>query len=202
LTFPILRRNPESFILNDAVGRCEVKDLFLKVDGIQNKEQALKWSINAALQRNKVYKSEDHYELREKLKEEWGKLLCEEAQAYKNPSEPISDKQHCAAIARIAGALSAEFNDILAEGRLRFGTSQKALNLFLKYLWALDEIQMPPHCPIDSVVLESAGIAGSWTRCDSAEEYLGWINAIRKRLTLTEWENSTWLRWRMSNSGL
>lgn len=202
MTFRTLRRNPESFILNNAIGRCEVKDLFLKVDGIQNKEQALKWSINASLQRNRVYKNDDHWEVREKLRNEWERLLCKEAQAYENPSDPISDEQHCAAITRIADALSAEFGDILVEGRLRFGTSQKALNLFLKYLWALDQIKMPPHCPIDSVVLESAGIAGSWTRCDSAEEYLGWINAIRKRLTLAEWENSTWLRWRISNSGL
>ena len=179
-----------------------MNNLFLKVDGINSKEQALVWSIKAALQRNKVYKNKEHYERREKLRQEWARLLSKEAQAYKNADHPISDEQHCAAIARIADALSSEFGEILAEGRLRFGTSQKALNLFLKYLWAFHEIQMPPHCPIDSVVLDRAGIAGSWTKCDSAEEYMGWINEIRKRLTLAEWENEIWLRWRISNSDL
>jgi hypothetical protein len=29
---------------------------------------------------------------------------------------------------------------------------------------------------------------------------MGWINAIRKRLTLAEWENEAWLRWRIENS--
>jgi hypothetical protein len=160
------------------------------------------WSINAALQRNKVYKSEEHYDQREELRKQWATLLSKEAQAYESPEQPISDEQHCSAIARIADTLSAQFGEILAGGRLRFGTSQKALNLFLKYLWALNAIQMPPHCPIDSVVLERAGIDGSWTRCDSAEEYMSWINEIRKRLTLTEWEIDVWLRWRIGSSSL
>lgn len=28
-----------------------------------------------------------------------------------------------------------------------------------------------------------------------------WINKIRKRLTLAEWEKEVWLRWRISNPG-
>jgi hypothetical protein len=45
-----------------------MKDLFLKVDGISNKEDALRWSINAAVQRNKVYKSDENYEQREQFR--------------------------------------------------------------------------------------------------------------------------------------
>ena len=179
-----------------------MNDLFLKVDGISNKDQAVTWSVNAALQRNRVYKNEENYSRREQFKVEWRNLLFEEAKAYKNPKEPISDEQHCAAITRIASTLTSKFSDILEGGHLRFGTSQKAFNLYLKYLWALGEIPMPPHCPIDSVVLERAGIGGCWTKSDSREEYMGWINQIRKRLTLAEWENDVWLRWKINESGL
>ena len=133
---------------------------------------------------------------------EWKRLLSEEGDAYRNPKPPISDELHCAAIARIADTLSSKFSEMLRDGRLRFGTSQKAFNLYLKYLWALGEIQTPPHCPIDSVVLERAGLDGSsWTKSDSCEVYMAWVQHIRKHLTLAEWENDVWLRWRLSNAG-
>jgi hypothetical protein len=60
---------------------------------------------------------------------------------------------------------------------------------------------MPPHCPIDRVVLERLGIDACWTKSDSRDEYMEWINEIRKRVQVAEWENEVWLRWRLSNSG-
>lgn len=177
-------------------------DIFLRADRISTEEQAMIWSINAALQRNKVYKNDENYEVRERFRARWAELIREASQAYRKPTMPISDEQHCAAIARISDELSKTFGEYLIGGRLRFGTSQKAFNLFLKYLWALKEAAMPPHCPIDSVVLSKVGIADSWTKCDSCEEYMRWINEIRKRLQLAEWENETWLIWRLNNSVL
>jgi hypothetical protein len=131
-----------------------MKDLFLKVDLIATKEQALTWSINAALQRNKVYKSEENFEIREHFRNEWGKHLIDESGPYREPARLVSDEQHCAVISKISEQLSSKFGQYLDGGRLRFGTSQKAFNLYLKYLWALGEIAMPPHCPVDSVVLK------------------------------------------------
>jgi len=126
-------------------------DFFLKVDKISTEDQAAIWSINAALQRNKVYTSDEDYERRDKFRAEWASLIREESEAYRKPDQFISDEQHCAAIARISDKLSNAFGEYLAGGRLRFGTSQKAFNLYLKYLWALKQAPMPPHCPIDSV---------------------------------------------------
>jgi hypothetical protein len=97
--------------------------------------------------------------------------------------------------------LSSQFGAYLIGGRLRFGTSQKAFNLYLKYLWAMGEAEMPPHCPIDSVVLNRVGIDACWTKSDSCEEYMDWINEIRKHLTLAKWEDKVWLSWRLINSG-
>jgi hypothetical protein len=178
-----------------------MNDLFLKVDGVRTNEEALRWSINAALQRNRVYKSDDDCACRTAFRNEWARMLSEEAKAYRKPAQPISDKQHCAAIIRMSDELSSTFSDCLSEGRLRFGTVQKAFNLYLKYLWALNEIEMPPHCPVDSVVLARIGITSPWTKCDSCEEYMDWINEIRRHLSLAEWENEVWLRWRLSTSG-
>src|ERR1700748_3635163 len=109
-----------------------MNNLFLKVDDITTEKQALTWSINAALQRNKVYKNDENYEIRERFREEWARLLCEESEAYRKPGEPTSDERHCDAIARIADALSRSHGEYLKDGRLRFGTSQKAFNLYLK----------------------------------------------------------------------
>jgi hypothetical protein len=179
-----------------------MNDLFLKIDGVSTEEQAVIWAINAALQRNKVYRNEENYDKREKFRAEWANLIREESKAYVRPLKPISDGLHCAAITRVSESLSAKFGEYLYDGRLRFGTSQKAFNLYLKYLWAMGKIEMPPHCPIDSVVLAKAGINDCWTKNDSSEEYLGWINKIRERLTLAEWENEVWLRWRLTDLGL
>jgi hypothetical protein len=182
--------------------RSVMKKLFLKVDDIYNEDQALTWSINAALQRNKVYMNDENYDRREEFRAEWKELIRAESRIYRSPGHPVSDEQHCAAIARVADALSSKYGEFLSGNRLRFGTSQKAFNLYLKYLWALGEVAMPPHCPIDSVVLESVGLSDCWTKCDSSEEYMGWINAIRKKLNMTEWENQLWLRWRLKDLGL
>jgi hypothetical protein len=178
-----------------------MKNLFLKVDGVTSLEMALQWSINAALQRNKVYEQEDQYETRNEFRKEWAKLLTEHAEAYREPEQPISDGDHCDAIAQIADVLSIKFGTILVQGRLRFGTSQKAFNSYLKYLWALGKIPTPPHCPVDSVVLRKVGLSDSWTKSDSREQYIYWINEIRKRLTLAEWENEVWLRWKIDDTG-
>jgi hypothetical protein len=176
-----------------------MNNLFLKVDGISNEEEALTWAIDSAVQRNKVYENSGDDERREEFRARWKELLLREAEGYRKPAQAITDKQHCEAISNIAKELSKDFGKVLNEKHLRFGTSAKAFNLFLKYLWALNKAVMPPHCPIDRVVLTAVGIDDSWTQCDSASKYMDWINEIRKRLTLAEWENEVWLRWRISN---
>lgn len=148
----------------------------------------------------RVYKSDENFEIRQHFRSDWGELLVNESEPYRESPRFVTDEQHCAVISKISEQLSSKFGQYLAGDRLRFGTSQKAFNLYLKYLWAMDEIAMPPHCPVDSVVLARIGIFDSWTQCDSCEQYMGWINAIRKRLSLAEWENEAWLRWRIENS--
>lgn len=77
--------------------------------------------------------------------------------------------------------------------------AQKSLNLYLKYLWCLSEVPMPPHCTVDGIVLRAAGVHGSWTKCDSIEEYKRWIGELKKHAKkhagtdkLAEWEILVW----------
>lgn len=85
----------------------------------------------------------------------------------------------------------------LSDGRFRIGLAQKALNLYLKYLWCAGFAARPPHCPVDAIILESAGIraATPWTRLDSIEEYARLIEALRAIASgrpLAEWELEVW----------
>jgi hypothetical protein len=103
--------------------------------------------------------------------------------------------EHFAAIRGISDNLSASFGSILKGGRFRYGTAQKVLNLYLKFLWRLGQIIAPPHCPVDGIVLSAAGIEGRWTHSDNEAEYVGWIKILRQKarpLNLAEWEYRLW----------
>jgi hypothetical protein len=128
----------------------DARKLFLYVDGITTPEGALQWAVNAAVQRNHVYSAEATEDSQEKFKEKWKALIIREAENYRDCQSLVSDEQHCDAISRVADELSYHHGETLSGSRLRFGTSQKALNLYLKYLWALGELkgEAPPHCPI------------------------------------------------------
>ena len=87
------------------------------------------------------------------------------------------------------------------EGRFRIGRAQKALNLYLKYLWAFGWIPPPPHCPFDSVVLRELSLPKKhdipWTKMDDVDVYRAWIEAAKRKaktcgLCLPRWEVKTW----------
>jgi hypothetical protein len=105
----------------------------------------------------------------------------------------VNDAEHLANIEELTKQLSEQHGTVLVNGRFRIGQSQKALNLYLKYLWCLGEIAMPPHCPIDAIVL--AHVTGfkeeRWTQLDSIERYQQIIEAARheaKGVSLAVWE--------------
>src|SRR5690349_6797916 len=62
-------------------------------------------------------------------------------------AEPVAEFEHRENIRAIAASLTAQYSSVLRDGRFRIGPAQKALNLFLKYLWCVKQIQLPPHCP-------------------------------------------------------
>jgi hypothetical protein len=173
-----------------------MNDPFLMATGVRTETSAMSNAIQSALQRNKTYRDGCSDEGRARFRMDLGRLIRGESQRYVLPM-PVSDSQHCEAIRRIADVLSQRFATALINGRLRYGTAQKAFNLYLKFLWRLGRSETPPHCPVDSIVLAEAGIDGAWTKCDSENQYLDWIKTLELRakpLALAEWEYQIWLR--------
>jgi hypothetical protein len=110
---------------------------------------------------------------------------------------PVSDKDHCCIIQNFAKGLSDSHSSVLANGRLRIGVAQKAVNLFLKFLWSADLIPEPPHCPVDRIVLNELGIDMNWTQLDDIKEYQRIIVSIREvagDMSLSKWEDDLWRR--------
>lgn len=136
-----------------------MSDLFLDAVGVRTEEGAMSNSLASALGRNKTYGDEFAYTRRVDFRRTWATLIRDESRIY---CQPASDEQHCAVIRKISDVLSSRFGEHLCNRRLRYGTSQKALNLYLKYLWRLNLATMPPppHCPVDSQVLYAGALMG------------------------------------------
>lgn len=105
----------------------------------------------------------------------------------------VSEEAHVANIAALADDLSEEFGTLFSEGRFRVGLAQKALNLYLKYLWCLGWCEMPPHCPVDAIVLAQVDPRKDerWTKLDSLEVYLAIIEDAKRAargVPLSVWE--------------
>jgi hypothetical protein len=169
-------------------------DLFLKKVRVSDSNDAIRNSLRAALNRNKTYKEKTTSDQRATFRSSWAMTIIATADSY---NQPVSDQTHCDNIERVAVALTRNFKSILVGERLRFGTSQKAFNLYLKFQWRLGIIPQPPHCPVDGVVLRSAHLSGYWTKSDSVAEYMDWITALRAitaQATLAEWEYDLWNR--------
>ena len=176
--------------------RTIMKDKFLKITKVLNEKDAMKNSIIASLQRNRTYKEgtsdTDKRELRKALEDQ----IRSFAEKY---LKPVSDEDHIGNICHICSQIKKQHASILFDSKLRLGTAQKAFNLYLKFLWCLDiKRATPPHCPIDGIILKKAGINGSWTKLDSKDIYLRWIDQIRSVTqkngfdSIPQWELAIW----------
>jgi hypothetical protein len=169
--------------------------LFLQnVAKVTTTEQAVSSAIVAALQHNPTYLSPS-YDGR-KFRETLAASIHSLSDQY---SVEVSETEHEKAIIDISDAISAEFGQHLRGGRLRIGTVQKALNLYLKTAWCLDPTRAnPPHCPVDGIILAQARVKGKWTELDSIVLYKDWIEKLRVKASqdgfsnLAEWELASW----------
>ena len=107
----------------------------------------------------------------------------------------VNDANHLDNIENLALSLSRGHGNVLAPGGMRFGHAQKALNLYLKYLWCLEKVHEPPHFPVDSIILKKIpGFSNyRWTRMGSRDDYSRIIRAAHKvakvqKLSLACWE--------------
>jgi hypothetical protein len=173
-----------------------VKKQFLQVTRVHSRQLAISNSITAALQRNKTYIDDIPDSERIRFREGFAKKLQTYAAQYRIG---ITEDAHLANIKQLSHELSSQFAPILVDRHLRIGTTQKALNLLLKFLWCLeDDWATPIHCPVDSIVLQAAHVREAWTKLDSLDTYALWIAQIRAVAlaagapTIAEWELNLW----------
>ena len=153
-------------------------------------------SLQAATQRAGIWadgvpetdRRELHFHLRDLLKKTVEQYVT-----------PVDDATHNKTIERIANSLTRRHAGLLVDHRFRIGPTQKALNLYLKYMWCAGHIAMPPHCPIDAVVLKAVKLAPPviWTKMYSIHQYtdvIAALKAVAAPLPLAEWELREWVR--------
>lgn len=151
--------------------------------------QFLATSIAAALQRAATYLPEATEADAALLGRQMRSLLIQLSASYVNE---VDEADHVQNIQVLADQVSAGCGHFLRDGRLRFGGAQKALNLFLKYLWCADRIPPPPHCPFDSVIIAKLpGVHVAWTKIEDAGPYWELVKAAKAQAggePLPEWE--------------
>jgi hypothetical protein len=151
-------------------------------------------TLAGTVQRSGLYKDGTTEKERKPFQDSLRGILEEMAVDY---AECVSEEAHVANIEQLAKRLTEKHPDILADGGMRIGLAQKALNLYLKYLWCLGEISEPPHCPLDSIVL--GHVPGCkdvcWTRMKTIEEYCDVIAKVKVAAagrSLAQWELALW----------
>ncbi len=105
----------------------------------------------------------------------------------------VDDVKHGENIASLADGISQAHSKVLRGGVFRIGPAQKALNLFLKYLWCSGQIGMPPHCPFDRAIMTllEPSARCNWTEIRSLSRYEQVVKAAHKKakgVPLAEWE--------------
>lgn len=139
-------------------------------------------TIGGAFQRANIYNSET---ISEKVKKDFrNQLFGFVNDIVPNYRKNIGDNTHISNILEISRYSENEFSTILNNNRLNFGVSQKLLNLYLKYLWCLDEIGTPPHFPVDRIIQSKLKVPTlyAWTQITDEKPYLEIINYARKKL--------------------
>src|SRR5438552_12291460 len=108
-------------------------------------------TLMATVQRGKIYTEGTTEAQRLPLQNELRQILEDIAKLYE---QVVSEDAHCSNISTLADGLSRSHATVLKDRRFRIGSAQKALNLFLKYLWCIGKIPTPPHCPFDFQVIQ------------------------------------------------
>lgn len=169
---------------------------FLSKARVHSEQQAIIESIKAALGRSSTYTTAANDSDGARLRATLTQQLRDLADQY---VATVDTDRHIANIAQFCEAVSQAHSQILRNGRFRVGVAQKALNLYLKFLWCLDPNRArPPHCPIDRIVLTAAGINEAWTKLDSLETYAQWVASLTDVATRAgfdspqDWELVVW----------
>ena len=158
--------------------------------------------VGSSFRRGNVFQTKDEKVRTEVRQSLTRKVLCI-AKDYVEGS--VDDESHVCAIGRLANKMTTEHKSALRGHHFRFGTAQKAMNLYLKHAWLHEWIGTPPHCPFDNVILRPllrefrrtplcCDNGHKWTQMDCPRCYRTWVKVAKTRMnedgycSLAEWE--------------
>jgi hypothetical protein len=153
-------------------------------------DQVFSMTLMATAQRGKLYQDGSSEPLREAFRKALRFTLEKLTTQY---TSAVSSERHIVNIEALSDELSAFHKDALYHGRFRIGSAQKALNLYLKFMWCLGRIERPPHCPFDFRILSRLPNCETvkWTELDDLSEYRRIVGEAERKagdLSLAEWE--------------
>ena len=180
----------------------EAQRLFLnrynrRVAGGWDQDLAVTSGVKAASQHNALYARSSSSVQRALIRNDWKRLLRATASSYTEPVDSAEYECHVQALAdemNTRHSMLLRHADELPQGvtaGFRISHAQKSLSVYLKHLWCMGIIAMPPECPVDRVVLRKAGATGSWTRVGTLDEHRSMIAALEQcagDASLAEWE--------------
>ena len=142
------------------------------------RQQAELSAVIASLQRAGVYEPTASDAQRQELRQAPREALAQLSERY---ASPVSHEAHVKNIVLLAQGISERCGSYLRGRHLRIGVAQKALNLYLKFLWCYGQIPTPPDCPFDSRIIAKLPPESqqSWTRLDSLDGYEGLVAAAK-----------------------
>jgi hypothetical protein len=160
------------------------------------KSEAAAAAIAASLQRSRTYTQGASDEERGRLREQMREALEVIGGRY---NAHVSEPEHMDNLAEFQRRVSAGCERFLEGRELRIGVAQKALNLYLKYLWCMGEIPPPPHCPFDHRLISLLGRVSSinWTEMTERKLYEELVKEAKGKAggkSLAVWELVEWAR--------
>lgn len=165
---------------------------------------ALCSGIAAAVGHNSLYNPAATSAERESVRCKWREFLTAMGEKY-DAIQPVAVYEND--IETLSARMNIECGRFFYSGKhpkfktapgFRISHAQKSLSVFLKHLWCMGKVAIPPQCPVDRIILEKAGKKypdTKWGYVNSIEEHraktkvlIAAKNAIDKSLSLAEWE--------------
>lgn len=162
---------------------------------------ALKMALNGSMQHNKLYKDQLNENKKEEIRVYWISELETFAIKYKNTQQIEVFKEDILLLKKkINNSFSDNFNQEEDpkdfNNGFKLSHAQKSLSVYLKHLWCMGKIGIPPFPPIDRSILALAGFKNqypSWTKVNDIEQFdvhLKCLMTAAKSTHISEWELS------------
>lgn len=172
----------------------------------RTRERAMRAAVAAASQHNLLYGERVGIPVRNGIRACWMSRLDELASKYIGT---VSASTYEDDIETLRADMNRRFGYYFAcgdhpryryEAGFRVSHAQKSLSVYLKHLWCLGELNAPPECPVDSVVLGRAGLVypeTRWAFVNTMEQHRRQIAVLATKaaeagLSLAEWELAAW----------